>query len=107
MIKNDIKLSSYLNYKPDSRLSAVNFSIHAIAKILQNLDPNKAHGRDNISIQMRQLCGNSICKPLELIFHQAMEVGSFPSAWKKGNVVRVQKKDDKHCFSATNLWKNF
>ena len=107
LIKNDSKLSSYLNYKTDSRLSAVNFFIHAIAKILQNLDSNKAHGRDNISIQMRQLCGNSICKPLELIFHQAMEVGSFPSAWKKGNVVRVQKKDDKQCFSATNLWKNF
>ena len=44
---------------------------------------------------MLQLCGNSICKPLELIFQQAMESGSFPSEWKKGNVVPIHKKDDK------------
>ena len=46
---------------------------------------------------MLQLCGNLICKPLELIFQQAMKSGSFPSEWKKGNVVPIQIKDDKHC----------
>ena len=44
-----------------------------------------------------QLCGNSICKPLELIFQQAMESGFFPSEWKKGNVVLIHKKYDKQC----------
>ena len=68
LIKNDSKLPSYLNYRTDNRLSAVNFSIDDIAKILQNLDPNKAHSHDKISIRMLQLRGNSICKPLELIF---------------------------------------
>ena len=68
LIKNDSKLPSYLYYKTDNRLSAVNFSIDDITKILQNLDPNKAHGHDKISIRMLQLCGNSICKPLKLIF---------------------------------------
>ena len=92
LIKNDSKLPSYLNYNTDNRLSTVNFSIDDIAKIIQNLDPNKAHGHDKISIQMLQLCGNSICKPLEVIFQQAMESGSFPSEWKKGNVVPIHKK---------------
>ena len=50
LIKNYSKLPSYLNYKTDNRLSAVNFSIDDIAKILRNLDPNKAHGHDQISI---------------------------------------------------------
>ena len=86
-----------MNYQTDNRLSAVNFSIDDIAKILQNLDPNKAHGHDKISIRMLQLCGNSICKPLELIFQQGMESGSFPSEWKKENVVPIHKKDDKQC----------
>ena len=44
LIKNDSKLPSHLNYKTDYRLLTVNFSIDDIAKILQNLDPNKAHG---------------------------------------------------------------
>ena len=65
--------------------------------MLQNLDPNKAHSHDKISVRMLQLCGNTICKPLELIFQQAMESGSFPSEWKKGNVVPIHKKDDKQC----------
>ena len=86
-----------MNYKTDNYLSTVNFSIDDIAKILQNLDPNKAHDHDKISFQMLQLCGNSICKPLERIFQQAMESGSFPPEWKKGNVVPIHKKDDKQC----------
>ena len=49
-IKNASKLLSHLNYKTDNHLSTVDFSIDDIAKILQNLDPNKAHGHDKISI---------------------------------------------------------
>ena len=86
-----------MNYKTDNRLSAVNISIDDIAKILPNLGPNKAHGHDKISIRMLHLCGNSICKPLEFIFQEAMESGSFPSEWKKGNVIPIYKKDDKQC----------
>ena len=99
LISNDGKLLSHLNYKTDYRLLTVNFSIDDIAKILQNLDPNKAHGHDKISIRMLQLCVNSICKPLELIFKQSMESGSFPSEWKKGNVVSILKKAGKQCLS--------
>ena len=94
LIKNDSKLPSHLNYKTDNCLLTENFSIDDIAKILQNLDPNKAHGHDKISNRMLQLCGNSIFKPLELIFKQAMESGSFLPEWKKGNVVPIHKKDD-------------
>ena len=103
LIKNDSKLPSHFNCKTDDRLSAVNLSIDDIAKILQNLDPNKAHDHDKISIRMLQLCGNSICKPLELIFQQAMESGSFPSEWKKGNVVPIHKKDDKQCLNYRHI----
>ena len=99
MIKNDSKIPSHLNYKTGYCLLTVNFSIDDIAKILQNVDPNKAHGHDKISIRMLQLCGNSVCKPLELILKQSMESGSFPSEWKKGNVVPIHKKDDKQCLS--------
>ena len=97
MIKNDSKLPSRLNYKTENRLLTVNFSTDDNEKILQNLDPNKAHGHDKISICMLQLCGNSIFKPLELISKQTMGSGSFPSEWKKGNVAPIHKKDDKQC----------
>ena len=41
-----------MNYKPDNPLLTVNFPIDEISKILKNLDPNKAHGHDEISIRM-------------------------------------------------------
>ena len=41
-----------------------------ITKLIQNLDPNKAHGHDQISIRMLKICGNTICKPLECIFQK-------------------------------------
>ena len=39
-----------------------------IYKIIKNLDPNKAHGHDMISISMIKLCDISICKPFDIIF---------------------------------------
>ena len=62
---------------------------------MKNLDPNKAHGHDMISIRMLKTCGESILKPLELIFKSCIESGKFPTEWKKANVVLVHKKNDK------------
>ena len=48
-------------------------------QIIQNLDPNKAHDDNNISIRMLKICRSSIYKPLETIFKQCIETGVFPS----------------------------
>ena len=73
-------------------LSTVAFSVEAISKVIQNLDSNKAYGHDNISIPVLKICGDSVYKPLEIIFRQALLIGDFPSEWKKGNIVPVHKK---------------
>ena len=44
----------------------------------RNLDSNKAHGHDMISIGMLKLCGYSICKRLELIFKTCLRNVRFP-----------------------------
>ena len=41
----------HLLYLTDNYLSFAIFPQDDIAKIIQNLDPNKAHGHDNISIR--------------------------------------------------------
>ena len=76
----------------DNRLSSVIFSQDDIAKIIQNLQPNKAHGHDKISIRMLKICGSFICKPLERIFKQCIETGVFHSEWKKANIAPIHKK---------------
>ena len=79
LIKSSSKLLSHLHYFTDNRLSFVNFSQDDIAKIIQNLDPNKAHGHDNINIRMLKICGSSIYKPLVIIFNQCIDAGVFLS----------------------------
>ena len=72
----------------------LSFSHDKIAKVLQNLDPNKAHGHD-ISIHVLKVRTPSIYKPLEIFFNQCLETGVFPSEWKKGNIVPIDKKEGK------------
>ena len=48
-----------------------------------------------ISIRMLKICGESISKPLEIIFKSCIEKGQFPNKWKKANVVPVHKNGDK------------
>ena len=95
LVKNSSKPPLYLHYLTDNRLSSVSFSQDDIAKIIQNLDPNKAHGHDIISIRMLKICDSFIYKPLEMILKQCIETGFFSSEWKKANIVPIHKKGDK------------
>ena len=49
------------------------------AKIIQNLDPNKARSRDKVIILMLKTLGSSIYKRLEIIFKQFNETTVFAS----------------------------
>ena len=95
VINNGSSLLSELLLKTDKFLSNITFSSDDILKIIQNLDSQKAHGHNRISIRMLKICGPSICKPLEIIFKSCLESGIFPIEWEKANVVPVHKKSDK------------
>ena len=92
LLKNCSKLPTNLRYVTDKRLRTINFTTDNIENVIASLNPNKAHGHDNISIRMLKICGNTICKPLELILKQSLTTGVFPSEWKKCNIVPCYKK---------------
>ena len=94
-IDNSNELPLNFLKKTDKSISVITFFCDDIATSIQNLDPNKAHGCDMISIRMLKLCGKSICKLLDLIFQSCMKQRKFPTEWKKANVVPVHKKGDK------------
>ena len=81
-------------------LDTINSSTDQISKIMNNLDPNKAHAHDMLSIRMIKLCGNPICKPLSITFNDWLKEGKFPSDWKKAHVVPVHKNGDKQCLKS-------
>ena len=67
----------------DKRLGKINLTADKIEKIIASLNSKKPHDHENISIRMLKICGDTICKPLELIFKQALTTGVFPSERKK------------------------
>ena len=81
--------------KTGKSISAVTFICDDIATLIKNLDPNKARVHDMISIRMLKLCGESVCKPLDLLFQSCVKQGKFSTEWKKENVVPLDKKGDK------------
>ena len=84
LIKNDTELITSLAFYTDSRGSAVSFSHEDVGKIIQNLNPNKVHGHDNIRISMLKICGSTTSRTLEIISIEALRTALFPLGWRKG-----------------------
>ena len=99
----DIITSSTVPTNPsfvsNKRLSQIEFDVNNIINIIHKLNPEKAHGHDGISIRMILLCSESIAKPLCQLFKNCFEASTFPVEWKKGNIIPVFKKGDKHSVS--------
>ena len=61
-----------LYFKTENRLNNITFNNDSIQKIIQNLNPAKAHGWDGISIKMIKMCEQTITTPLFIIFNNAI-----------------------------------
>ena len=86
------------DFMPNSAsLAKVVFTTGDIANIIKNLDSDKSHGHDNISIRILKFCGVSICRPFEIIFRTCLNHDKFSEEWKKANVVPLFIKGDEQC----------
>ena len=91
-VDNDSSIPPNITFATEQKLSTLEFCTDDIVKIIKSLDPNKAHGHDEISIRMIKLCATSISKPLSILFGNCFENQCFPNEWKKANIVPVHKK---------------
>lgn len=99
-MKNGTVLSYSLAKLTKKSRDPVIFTTYDIAKITNNLDPKKAHGHDVLSIQLIQLCGNSISKGLSIVLYDCLKEGKFPFHCKKDHVIPVHKKGNKQCLKS-------
>ena len=67
LVNSDSTLPSEIMKKTDNSLYSVRFPTEDISKIINNLDPNKDHGHDEISIRILKICVSSICRSSEII----------------------------------------
>ena len=57
-----------LNFLTNSRIGYFEISPNEINLIIEGRNINKAHGLDNISVNMVKLCSEHLCVPLKIIF---------------------------------------
>ena len=95
LLNNSNVLPDNLEKPTNKSLDTINLKTDDISKVIMNLEPNKAHSHDMLSIKMIKLCGNSICKQLSIIFNDCHKERKFSSDCKKTHVVPVHKKEDK------------
>ena len=67
-----------------------------VLNIIKTLNPNKAHGCDEISIGMIRMSNISLVTTLKIMFTNGLKRGVFPAIWKCANVVPVHKKNEKN-----------
>ena len=96
-LANGSKLPENQVYLTNSRINSVPFSDDLVINIIRNLNVNKAHGHDDISIRMIKMCDESLLRPLSIIFRNSLKSSIYPTTWKKANIIPVHKKDDKQC----------
>ena len=76
---------STLSFKAHSRLNSISFEKEDIVKIIRNLNVNKAHGHDDISIRMFKICDSEVVEPLSLIYKNCIDSGIFLDIWKRSH----------------------
>ena len=105
-LENTSKLPPLL-MKSDKRLNTISFTDSNITSIIKSLKPTKAHGADNISVRMIQLCGGSRTLPLIVISKFSFRNGIFPDTWKMASIIPVHKKEEKNIVKSYRLLQIF
>ena len=89
---NNLNKLPLLYLKTDKKMCNLSINKNDASVIIRNLDPNKSHGWDNLSVRMTKLCGDSLIFPLKCIFERAHQEDKYPDCWEKAFVVPVHQK---------------
>ena len=76
----------------NSTLSDIIISEAGIRKILKNLNPYKACGRDNIHPRVLRELADEVAPILSIIYQSSIDIGKVPSDWRDANVSPIYKK---------------
>ena len=88
--REDIQTMPVVPNSPYPDIMNITVNIQGVAKLLCDLNPNKACGPDNISPRLLKEIANEIAPSLALLFQASLN--TIPASWKKALVT-----------SATNL----
>ena len=90
-LQNDSVLPINQMFLTQSSLGTLDFDENEILKIIRTLNIHKAHGHDDISIRMIQICERTLLKPLIIIFQNSVKY-SYYQIYGKGLILYLYIK---------------
>ena len=83
-----------ISVPPIPSLSEVQVTEPEVLKILNSLDINKTTGPDKIPNKLFKMCALLLAAPLSKLFNKSLQLGWFPSLWKKTVSLQYSSKRD-------------
>ena len=76
------------NFITDKRLTTIKFNKDDILKIIRNLNVNEAHGRNDISVRVLNICNSVVTEPLPILLKTVLIV----EYWKMSHIIPTHRK---------------
>ena len=86
------------NLNVKSSIEHVSFPVDKIKKKLDNLNPYKSPGPDELHPRILKELSNELSLPLSLIFSKSFSEGELPQDWKDTIITPLHKKRIKRVF---------
>ena len=99
--ENNTNFKEYLQNKVENSFFLHSTTEQEISRVIDNLNPKKSSGYDDLPVKFVQLCKKIISNPLKLIFNQAIATGEYPDKLKIAKVLPIYKN------GATNILSNY
>ncbi len=93
-VENDFNASPPAHTVPP--MQDITITTNGVLKLLQNLNPGKACGPDNISPRVLKELADIIADPLTRIFQKSLNEQQVPKDWRHATVTPVFKKGQKY-----------
>jgi len=94
-INNTSTQPPHLEESSISDITPINVDMHGVKSLLDNLDPHKATGPDNIPAHLLKLLSSELAPVLTMIFQASLHQSHIPTDWKTANIVPVHKKGNR------------
>ena len=92
-IANNSILPANQIFYTQNRLRDFDNGCGKILKLINRLNPHKAHGHDGVPLRILKLCNLTITKHLSIICKNCLQRRVFPDDRKKGNIIPVHKNN--------------
>ena len=77
---------------PFESIPSLSIDAYGVLSQLRQLNPNKAHGPDELSPQLLKLVAEELAPMLTIIFQQSYDLSSTPKDWNSAIVMPIYKK---------------